>query len=323
MSGGGGSTTTVQQAAELPAWLQDAAKENLAKARDVSQIGYTPYYGLDTAAFTPMQTSAMQNTANAASAFGLGAPTDVMAGMPQAQTNNLGFTGYSSGNMFDESLQNFASKRPAQYSALQSLFVDPLTGEVPMTYDTGVGVVNTRNMSIPTAQGYMSYGDAMDYQDPNTGGGIFDPANMSLGTENFLLGAATMDYPAWAPFGLVANAVKAGSGYLLDKRLDAIAEAQKIYDNVPAGMMVKSDMNGNLSLVKDPNYVAPASSLSGAYSGGSYVAPTSGSIYGVGGNTSSSSSSGGGYTGGGSSYGANPSSTISGGSGRTDGGFGW
>lgn len=286
MSGGGGSTTTVQQAAELPAWLQDAAKENLAKARDVSQIGYTPYYGLDTAAFTPMQTSAMQNTANTASAFGLGAPTDVMAGMPQAQTNNLGFTGYSSGNMFDESLQNFAAKRPAQYSALQSLFVDPLTGEVPMTYDTGVGVVNTRDMSIPTAQGYMSYGDAMDYQNPNTGGGIFDPANMSLGTEDFLLGAATMDYPAWAPFGLVANAVKAGSGYLLDKRLDAIAEQQNIYDNVPAGMKVQSDMNGNLKLVPDPNYVAPAPVYTNTYapsstrsSGNTYTVSNSDSGY--------------------------------------------
>lgn len=322
MSGGGGSTTTVQQAAELPQWLQDAAKENLAKARDVSQIGYTPYYGLDTAAFTPMQTSAMQNTANAASAFGLGAPTDVMAGMPQAQTNNLGFTGYSSGNMFDESLQNFAASRPAQYSALQSLFVDPLTGQVPMTYDTGYGVVNTRDFSIPTAQGYMSYDSASTFGDApseSSGGGISD---MSLGMENFLLGAANMEYPVWAPFGGVANAVKAGSGYLLDKRLDAIAEQQNIYDNVPAGMKVQSDMNGNLSLVKDPNYVAPAPSLTGAYSGGSYVLPSSG-IYGVGGNTSSSSSSGGGYTGGGSSYGANPSSTISGGSGRTDGGFGW
>lgn len=255
MSGGGGSTTTVQQAAELPQWLQDAAKENLAKARDVSQIGYTPYYGLDTAAFTPMQTSAMQNTANAASAFGLGAPTDVMAGMPQAQTNNLGFTGYSSGNMFDESLQNFAASRPAQYSALQSLFVDPLTGQVPMTYDTGVGVVNTRDFSIPTAQGYMSYDSASTFGDApseSSGGGISD---MSLGMENFLLGAANMEYPVWAPFGGVANAVKAGSGYLLDKRLDAIAEQQNIYDNVPAGMKVQSDMNGNLKLVPDPSYV--------------------------------------------------------------------
>lgn len=311
MSSGGGSNTATQSSTstvELPSWVEDAAKENLAKARDVSQIGYTPYYGLDTAAFTPMQASAMQNTANAASAFGLGAPTDVMAGMPQAQTNNLGFTGYSSGNMFDESLQNFAASRPAQYSALQSLFVDPLSGEVPMTYDTGFGVVNTRDMSIPTAQGYMSYGDAMDYQVPNAGGGIFDPANMSLGTEDFLLDASLIDYPVWAPFGLVANAVKAGSGYLLDKRLDAIAEQQKIYDNVPSGMKVQSDMNGNLKLVPDPTY---------------YVAPPSGSNYGVGGNTSSSSSSGGGYVGGGSTWGGNPSSTISGGSGRTDGGFGW
>lgn len=263
MSGGGGTTTTVNQAAELPSWLQDAAKENLAKARDVSQIGYTPYYGLDVAGFTPMQTSAMQNTANAASAFGLGAPTDAMAGMPQTTTNNLGFTGYSSGNMFDEALQNLATNRPAQYAAIQSMFVDPLSGKVPMTYDQGYGVVNTRDFSIPTYQGYMTPQQAESVYQPtpsgtSTGGGIFDPNTMSLGTENALLGAATIDYPAWAPFGIVANAIKGGAGYLMDKRLDAIKDQQNIYDNVPAGMMVKSDVNGNLSLVADPNYVAPA-----------------------------------------------------------------
>ena len=66
--------------------MENAAIENINKARDVSQIGYVPYYGPDVAAFSPMQQQSMQSTGNAASAFGL-APQgfNAMAGMPQAQ----------------------------------------------------------------------------------------------------------------------------------------------------------------------------------------------------------------------------------------------
>ena len=125
MSSGGGSTTTQ----ELPEWLQDAAKSNLARADYVSQIGYVPQYGLDVAGFTPMQQSAMQNTANAASAFGLSAPTNAMAGMPAQQTNNLGFSGYSSGALYDDALARLQASRPAQYDAINDMFIDPNTGQ--------------------------------------------------------------------------------------------------------------------------------------------------------------------------------------------------
>lgn len=138
MSGGGGSTTTVQQAAELPSWLQDAAQSNLARADYVAQLGYVPQYGLDVAGFTPMQTSAMQNTANAASAFGLSAPTNAMAGMPAQQTNNLGFSGYSSGQLFDDALLNLQANRPAQYNAINDQFINPITGESNVAF-TPVG----------------------------------------------------------------------------------------------------------------------------------------------------------------------------------------
>lgn len=130
MSSGGGSTQT--QTAELPSWLSNAAQENLGRARMTADIGYVPYYGIDTAGFTPMQTSAMQNTANAASAFGLQAPTDVMAGMPTQQTNNLGFSGYSSGAMFDDALSQLQANRPAQYDYMNSMFIDPYTGSASM-----------------------------------------------------------------------------------------------------------------------------------------------------------------------------------------------
>lgn len=141
MSGGGGTTVQTQSGTsevKLPAWLENAAQKNIARAQMVADIGYVPNYGLDVAAFSPMQQSAMQNTADAASAFGLGAPKDVMAGMPKTTTNNLGFTGYSSGDMFDTALAELAANRPAQFLGIQQMFTDPVTGvaSVPTAMET-------------------------------------------------------------------------------------------------------------------------------------------------------------------------------------------
>lgn len=328
--GGGSSQTTTTQ---LPQWLQDAAQENLAKARDVSQIGYMPYYGMDVAAFSPMQQQAMQAAGSAASAFGL-APQgfNATAGIPTPQTDNLGFTGYSSGNMYDTSLAEFAARRPAQYAAQAAMFVDPLTGDIPMTYDKGHGFVNSKDISIPT-----NYGFSSSSGDTQSGGSSpYNPyMNMSLGMEDFLLGRAVqepwqaglMGLLTGGPIGAIGSlGFREIAGNMIDNRLDEIDRQQNLYNAVPIGQMVVADENGNLSYAVDPNYTAAqaAASLGGAYSGGSYTPPTTSTgTYGVGGNWSSSSSDGGGYTGGGSSWGGNPSSTISGGSGRTDGGFGW
>ena len=153
MSGGGGSTTTVQKT-ELPQWLQDAAQQNLARADYVSQLGYVPQYGLDVAGFSPMQQSAFQNTADAASAFGLQAPSNPNAYMPQASTNNLGFTGYSSGALFDQYLNNLAQQRPEQKGYLDSMFIDPYSGELGIGF-TPQGSVTTTNapMSVQNNAG--------------------------------------------------------------------------------------------------------------------------------------------------------------------------
>jgi hypothetical protein len=125
MSKGGSNTSSTQ----VPAWLENAAIENINKGRDVSQIGYTPYYGPDVAAFNPMQQQSMQSTGNAASAFGL-APQgfDAMAGMPEAQTFAGGVQGYSSAPLYEQAVSSLAQNRPAQYNAINSMFIDPFTG---------------------------------------------------------------------------------------------------------------------------------------------------------------------------------------------------
>jgi len=125
MSKGG----TTSGSTEIPAWLESAARENINRARDVSQIGYTPYYGADVAAFSPMQQQSMQSTGNAASAFGL-APQgfNAMAGMPQAETFAGGVQGYSSAPLYEQSLDKLFANAPAQYRAINNMFIDPFTG---------------------------------------------------------------------------------------------------------------------------------------------------------------------------------------------------
>jgi len=130
MSGGkgGGSTSEVT----IPEYIERAAQRNLNKAEGISQIGYTPYYGPDVAAFTPMQQAAFQNTADASSAFGMAAPTsqqDIMGGMGAPTTYAGGVQGYSSAPMFEQSLAELGRQRPGQKDYIDSFFIDPFTGQ--------------------------------------------------------------------------------------------------------------------------------------------------------------------------------------------------
>ncbi len=127
MSGGKGGSQTTK--VEVPQYIEDAAKANLARADEISRIGYTPYYGPDVAAFSPMQQASFQNTADTASAFGLAAPTsqqDIMGGMPAPTTYAGGVSGYSSAPMYEQSLAELQAQRPAQYQAIMDQFIDPV-----------------------------------------------------------------------------------------------------------------------------------------------------------------------------------------------------
>ena len=128
MSGGKGgrSSTSV----EIPAWLESAARQNIARADEIAQIGYVPYYGPDVAAMTPMQMAAGGNINAAANAFGLGAPSSVTAGMPMAG-NYGGMAAYSSAPLYEQSIAELQARRPGQFAALQAPFIDPIIGAPP------------------------------------------------------------------------------------------------------------------------------------------------------------------------------------------------
>ena len=212
MSGGGGKTTTVQQAS-IPDWAVPYAKENLAKGSHVSEIGYTPNYGLDVAAFSPMQSMAMQNTANTAAAFGM-APQgfNAMGYMPLPEQAN-GFSGYRSGNLYDESVGQLAMRAPAQYAYQQSMFVDPQTGIVPIQFSGGQpsmaqDYVSSPNLGFGGSGGgnpYMTYGDAMASMpswSPDT--------NYGMITQDSLLGKLSNLSLAAKGLGTINNAVQLG-----------------------------------------------------------------------------------------------------------------
>jgi len=140
MSGGKGGSTT--SSVEIPEYIEEAARRNLAKAEDISQIGYVPYYGPDVAAFTPFQEAGFQQTADVASAFGMGpqmSRSDIMGGMPAATEFAGGVRGYSSAPLYQQAVDELAAKRPAQAQFIESFFIDPVTGQVgsrvPTDYD--------------------------------------------------------------------------------------------------------------------------------------------------------------------------------------------
>ena len=120
MSGGkGGSTTSAQK---IPQYIEDASKRNIARAEQAQQIGFTPYYGLDVAAFNPTQQLAAQQNIQAAQAFGM-APQGVQAfsGMPQAESVS-GMLGYSSAPMYEQAVAAAQQADPTQAQIYGSLF---------------------------------------------------------------------------------------------------------------------------------------------------------------------------------------------------------
>ena len=131
MSGGGKGGSTTSEV-KVPEYVEEAARRNLNKAEAISRIGYTPYYGPDVAAFTPMQEAAFQNTADAASAFGMSggnmSAQNLRGGMAAPTSYAGGARGYSSAPMYEDALKQLRKNSPGQKEYIDSFFIDPVTG---------------------------------------------------------------------------------------------------------------------------------------------------------------------------------------------------
>jgi len=140
-----GGTTSAGSATEIPQWVQDAGQRQYQTGTELGQIGYTPYYGADVAAFNPMQESAFRSTGTAADAFGMGpastvpsgatfgphSPTWATDGIPTAQTFSGNMRGYSGMPMYTQALNTLEEQRPFQKQQLEQQFIDPTTGLTP------------------------------------------------------------------------------------------------------------------------------------------------------------------------------------------------
>jgi len=126
MSGGKGGRSNNE--VTMPKFAETALQQGIGMAKDVSAIGYTPYYGPDVAAFSPQQQAAFEGTNQMADAFGMPSSSGQQY-MPQAQTFDGGIQGYSSAPAFDQAVDQLAMQRPGQASYLESFTIDPMTGE--------------------------------------------------------------------------------------------------------------------------------------------------------------------------------------------------
>lgn len=176
MSGGKGGSTTSE--VTIPAYIENAAKANLAKASAISEVGYSPYYGPDVAAFNPMQQAMFQNTSDVANAFGMATPTDpqdIMGNMGRPQTYANGVTGYSSAPMFQDAVDTLGYFRPNQKALMDSFFVNPNTGfdpNSPYVASPGSGVsLNMMGRNPSFSANTTNYGSDSDYYGGNSGGG--------------------------------------------------------------------------------------------------------------------------------------------------------
>lgn len=123
MSGGGGKGGSTTQAVEIPAWLEGASQENIARAKQVANIDYMPYMGPTVAAQTPLQMAAMQNTSGAAGAFGMaGSGMTGMEGMPAPQQFAGGVTGYSDFPIYEQARNLYAEYDPVNFAKRNALF---------------------------------------------------------------------------------------------------------------------------------------------------------------------------------------------------------
>ena len=115
------------QETTAPAFAERAEQQKIGLARDVSQLGYVPYFGPDVASFSPLQQAAFQGTDQMAGAFGM--PVAQGEYMPAPTTFAGGVQGYSSAPLFMESRGALQQNAPGLYNYLEGFSVDPMTGQ--------------------------------------------------------------------------------------------------------------------------------------------------------------------------------------------------
>ena len=120
MSGGKGGSSTTK--VEIPKYLEDFSRSNLAESKEVSRIGNVPMYGPQVAAFNDAQIAARQNVNDMAAAFGMEGAGEFQ--MPEVVERD-GIRGYGTIGLYEQALEEMKAARPGQFEAIASRFIDP------------------------------------------------------------------------------------------------------------------------------------------------------------------------------------------------------
>ena len=276
MSGGKGGSTT--SSVTIPEYIEAAAQRNLNKAERISQIGYTPYYGPDVAAFTPMQQAAFQGTAQMASAFGLPgggmSQQDIMGGMPAPTTYAGGVQGYSAAPIYEQSLQTLGERRPGQKAYIDSFFIDPYAG--------GAAAGNFAPID------YTQYGTAAQSQRERE---ALD-REAQLMTEQMRMQGSALSAPQYNTY--VTSIQEAINDTSYDPRIDILTpEQQVMIQNNPQAQLAQDNLymnqlgNANSNIIDagkgllniEPSFESPSSS--GSYGGSLVTGGLSGNLTGI------------------------------------------
>ena len=222
MSGGGkGGKSTTE--VKIPEWLEAAARSNIGRAENVAALGYTPYYGPDVAAMTPMQMAAGQGINTAAGAFGLGT-TDLSMGMPAPQTFAGGVQGYSSGGLYDQSLAELQRRAPGQYNAITGMFINPQTGAAPLSFGS----------SVPTFMPSMAAAP-VTYPQPVVDRGGSDRAPLAFGGGGSSAGAGRSTTSMATPASYMPGGINTNNPNSVANRVAAAVTSKPAGPTAPTG----------------------------------------------------------------------------------------
>lgn len=124
----------------IPSYGEELLQQSVMQAQDLAplQNTYTPLYGPQVAALSPMEQASMQGTDMMAGAFGMPS-SGGQSYLPEAQTFEGGIQGYSARPMVEGMIDQFKAERPGQAEYRESFGIDPVTGEygerAPQSYE--------------------------------------------------------------------------------------------------------------------------------------------------------------------------------------------
>lgn len=117
MSGDGGKGGTQNSSQQIDPRLAAGAAKVVSSGFDVAAMPYRPNQGTTIAAMSPQQMAAFQGANEAAGAFGLPQSTGALQYLPDAEVGAGGVRGYSTGDIYRESVNRSMSETDMQRQA--------------------------------------------------------------------------------------------------------------------------------------------------------------------------------------------------------------